>query len=70
MPTAASPKAYTIELFKTAYSTGRTKIYEEIKSGRLVAHKVGNKTLILEPDAERWARSLPKLSTAIAEGAQ
>jgi len=70
MHTTVSPKAYTIDLFKTAYSTGRTKIYEEIKSGRLIAHKVGNKTIILEPDAERWARSLPKLSTANTDGAQ
>ena len=69
MHTVASRKAYTIEQFRTAWSTGRTKIYEEIKSGRLIAHKVGNKTIILEPDAERWARSLPKLSTAKSEDA-
>jgi len=38
---------------------GRTKIFEEIKEGRLIAHKCGRRTLILEDDYIRWLRALP-----------
>ena len=39
---------------------GRTLIYDEIIAGRLVARKVGNKTLILQPDLLAWLDSLPR----------
>jgi excisionase family DNA binding protein len=39
---------------------GRTKAYEEIRSGRLPVVKVGRRTLIRISDAEVWLSSLPK----------
>jgi excisionase family DNA binding protein len=38
---------------------GRTKVYDEIGSGRLAIVKVGKRTLIRVSDAERWLSSLP-----------
>jgi excisionase family DNA binding protein len=38
---------------------GRTLIYDEIKHGRLVARKVGRRTVILRSDLEAWLNTLP-----------
>ncbi len=55
--------ALTIADFCKSYSVGRTFLYEQIKSGCLSARKAGTKTLILRTEAERWARTLPRLET-------
>jgi excisionase family DNA binding protein len=55
--------ALTVTEFCQTFNVGRTFFYQEIKSGRLTAVKAGTKTLILKPEAARWARSLPKLQT-------
>jgi hypothetical protein len=57
-------KALTIREFQSFASLGRTKIYDEIKCGRLVARKVGRKTLILAADARAYLESLPRLHAA------
>jgi hypothetical protein len=36
-------------------------IYEEITAGRLVARKVGRRTVVRRSDALRWLRLLPPL---------
>jgi hypothetical protein len=38
---------------------GKTKIYAEVKAGRLTLRKIGTKTVILCSEAEQWLRSLP-----------
>jgi len=38
----------------------RTLIYEEIKIGRLIARKVGDRTIILRTDREAWLAALPR----------
>jgi excisionase family DNA binding protein len=38
---------------------GRTKIYQAINEGRLVARKLGKKTLILPGDLRDYLSSLP-----------
>ena len=38
---------------------GRTSIYELIKTGRLAAHKMGRRTVILNEDLQRCLQSLP-----------
>ena len=47
-------------LFTAISGIGRTLIYVEINAGRLVARKVGNKTIILRPDLLAWLDSLPR----------
>ena len=49
--------------FCKKWGIGRTKGYEEIKCGRLTAHKVGRKTIITNVEGARWARALPRLET-------
>ena len=50
--------AYSIREFCGRYGIGRSATYEEIRSGRLAAVKVGGRTLIMKEAAEAWARSL------------
>ena len=45
--------------FCERYGPGRTKAYEELKSGRLRGRKIGKRTIITEDDAEDWLRQLP-----------
>jgi hypothetical protein len=42
---------------------GRSKIFAEIKEGRLIAHKCGRRTLILDDNLLRWLRNLPAVKT-------
>ncbi len=39
---------------------GRTKIYEHINKGQLLARKNGRRTLILKEDLEIFLQNLPK----------
>jgi hypothetical protein len=55
-------KAYTIKELKEAGIIGPTKAYAEINAGRLIARKVGKKTVILEQDLKAWLDALPRLS--------
>jgi hypothetical protein len=57
--TQARPLAYRIPPLSEATGVGRTKIYEEIAAGRLIASKVGSITIVTHPNALRWLRSLP-----------
>jgi len=54
--------AMTVKKFGARYGLGPTKIYEEIKTGRLRAVKCGSRTLILAKDARAWEQSLPALA--------
>jgi len=51
-------KAYSISELSNVVSLGRTKLYEEIKEGRLKTRKVGRRTLITAQDADAWLNSL------------
>ena len=55
----SSPAAMTVPEFCKWARLGRTAVYREVKSGRLVLRKVGAKSLVLVADAEAWLRSLP-----------
>jgi hypothetical protein len=54
--------AMTVSEFCRWACIGRTKMYAEVKIGRLILRKIGTKTVILRSDAEGWLRSLPTAS--------
>jgi hypothetical protein len=60
MSTDVSPPklAYTVPEFQQATGLGRTRIYEEIKLGRLRLTKVGRRSIIKSDDARTWLASL------------
>ncbi|WOS64258.1 helix-turn-helix domain-containing protein [Sinorhizobium fredii] len=43
---------------------GRTKVYDEINSGRLKAHKVGRRTIIFVEDIQAYRMALPEKEIA------
>jgi hypothetical protein len=51
--------AYTIDELRHASRICRSKIYTEIKAGRLKVRKAGKRTLVLHGDAMDWLQSLP-----------
>lgn len=55
----ARQRAMSIAEFCERYGPGRTKVYEELRSGRLRGRKIGKRTIITEDDAEEWLRHLP-----------
>ena len=60
-----SRRAYSIGEFCTRYGLGRSKAYDELRSGRLRGVKVGKRTLIREDDAEAWLLSLPTVGEEV-----
>jgi hypothetical protein len=60
----ARQRAMSIADFCERYGPGRTKAYEELKSGRLRGRKIGKRTIITEDDAEEWLRNLPVIEAA------
>jgi hypothetical protein len=57
----ARQRAMSITRFSEDYAIGRTKAYEELRSGRLRGRKIGTRTIISQDDAEAWLRQLPAL---------
>jgi len=52
--------AFTIDEVAKAAGIGRTTVFEEIRHGRLVARKMGRRTIIMAVDRDAWLKSLPK----------
>jgi predicted DNA-binding transcriptional regulator AlpA len=61
--------AFAIREFCARYGICRDTFYSEVKRGRLRALKLGKKTIVLRPDADAWAASLPELRTVRREQA-
>lgn len=57
--------AYSIDAAAKASHTGRTKLYAEIKAGRLKAVKLGARTLITAEALAEWLNNLPGLGKDI-----
>jgi excisionase family DNA binding protein len=55
-----SLRAFSIRVFCARYGVSRTFAYEQIKAGRLIAYKIGRRTLIRAANAEAWVRALPR----------
>lgn len=62
-PRRGLQRAMSIDEFCSRYGPGRTKVYQELKSGRLRARKIGTRTVIVEDDAEEWLRHLPVIES-------
>ena len=58
---AMNTLAYTIAEACTATRTGKTVLYEAIKTGELRAVKRGRRTLVLPPDLKEWIEKLPTI---------
>jgi hypothetical protein len=54
------PDAYSLVSFASRHSISRSKVYGEIRAGRLIARKIGDRTIILAEDGQAWRESLPK----------
>ncbi len=59
--------AYSIGGSCEVSAVGRTKTYEAIGSGALIARKVGRRTVILHKDLENWLNGLPVADFASGE---
>jgi hypothetical protein len=53
-------KSYSLNEFARQNAIGFTPVRGEIKAGRVVARKVGRRTIIAAEDAKAWQERLPK----------
>jgi hypothetical protein len=59
--------AYSVVKFASRHGISRSKLYGEIRAGRLTARKIGDRTIILAKDGKAWRERLPKVpATALA----
>ena len=60
----AIPLAHPVNAFAKALGVSRSKVYEEIRLGRLRAKKLGSRTLITATDGRAYLDSLPDVKAA------
>jgi hypothetical protein len=62
-------RAMSVRGFCEAVGIGRTRFYQEVKTGRLRVRKVGRRTIVTSDDAEDWLNRLPVLQEPLDETA-
>ena len=55
-------QAFTVTELTKEIGIGRSKIYTEIAAGKLIARKIGKKTVFLNKDVENYLENLPQFS--------
>jgi hypothetical protein len=58
-PPIGDHSVFDLPSFCAWANIGRTRAFEEIRSGRLKARRIGKKSLIEIEDARAWLHSLP-----------
>lgn len=53
-------QAYTVNETTKEIGIGRSKLYAEIKDGKITPRKIGKKTIFLAKDLEDYLNALPK----------
>jgi excisionase family DNA binding protein len=53
--------AYSIQRLAKVVGVGRSTLYAEIAAGRLIAQKVGRRTIVTRANVTAWLRGLPNL---------
>ena len=60
-------RAMSVRGFCESVGIGRTRFYQEVKTGRLRVRKVGRRTIVTSDDAEDWLNRLPVLQEPFNE---
>jgi hypothetical protein len=61
-PDSLPPLAYSVEETLRLLGICRPKLYQEINAGRIVARKLGTRTIILADELRRYLNELPKFT--------
>jgi hypothetical protein len=56
----------TVKEYCQAYRRSKSATYADIRAGRLKAHKVATKTILLKANILEWERALPALDSSTA----
>lgn len=63
-PRTSSRLSYSLNRLSKMTDTSVKLLYLEIAADRLIARKIGRRTIVRRIDAIRWLRSLPMLGTS------
>jgi predicted DNA-binding transcriptional regulator AlpA len=56
-------QAYTVNEVIKEIGIGRSKLYAEIKDGKIIPRKIGKKTIFLAKDVETYLNDLPTINS-------